>query len=76
VYAFYDEDFSFGELLKKHPEMGPDITDCLIGNLSRDFEPLFKAVRDFANVPEPLPHGAPLIAAAAEPAVTSGESAS
>lgn len=76
VYAFYDEDFSFGELLKKHPEMGPDITDCLIGNLSRDFEPLFKAVRDFANVPERLPHGAPLIAAAAEPAVTSGESAS
>jgi flavin-dependent dehydrogenase len=60
VYAFYDEDFSFGEVLKKYPEMGSDITDCLIGNLSRDFEPLFKAVREFADVPEPLPQGGQL----------------
>lgn len=80
VYAFYDEDFSFGELLKKHPELGPDLTDCLIGNLSRNFEPLFKAVREFADVPEPLPHGAPFIEAGveagAEPAMTSGVSVS
>ena len=37
VYAFYDRDFSFAKLLKEHPELGPDLTDCLIGNLSRDF---------------------------------------
>ena len=42
VYAFYDHGFSFGDLLKEHPQLGPDLTDCLIGNLSRDFEPLFE----------------------------------
>lgn len=60
VYAFYDESFSFGRLLKKHPHLGPDVTDCLIGHLSRDFEPLFQAVAEFADVPEALPHGRPL----------------
>jgi len=63
VYAFYDRGFSFGDLLKEHPDLGPDLTDCLIGNLSRDFEPLFNAVAKFAAVPDPLPHGRPLIAA-------------
>jgi flavin-dependent dehydrogenase len=66
VYAFYDEDFSFAKLLKEHPDLGPDLTDCLIGNLSRDFEPLFKAVAEFADVPEALPHGGPLASAGAE----------
>jgi hypothetical protein len=35
------------------------MTDCLIGNLFRDFQPLFDAVARFAAVPEPLPHGKP-----------------
>ena len=80
VYAFYDQDFSFGKLLKEHPELGPDLTDCLIGNLSRDFEPLFRAVAEFADIPEPLPHGGPLVDAGAEaggePVVTSEVSVS
>ena len=60
VYAFYDHGFSFADLMKEHPELSPDLTDCLIGNLSRDFEPLFKAVSKFAAVPDPLSHGRPL----------------
>ena len=36
------------------------MTDCLIGNVFRDFKPLFDAVAEFAKVPEPLPHGKPL----------------
>ncbi len=60
VYAFYDESFSFGKLLKKYPDLNQDVTDCLIGNLSRDFEPLFRAVAEFADVPAALPHGRPL----------------
>ena len=63
VYAFYDHGFSFADLMKEHPELSPDLTDCLIGNLSRDFEPLFKAVSKFAAVPDPLSHGRPLAAA-------------
>ncbi len=76
VYAFYDRDFSFAKLLKEHPELGPDLTDCLIGNLSRDFEPLFRAVAEFADVPEALPHGGPLVETGREPIVTSEVSVS
>ena len=76
VYAFYDQDFSFGKLLKEHPELGPDLTDCLIGNLSRDFEPLFRAVAEFADVPEALPHGGPLVETGKQPVVTSEVSVS
>src|SRR5688572_19929231 len=64
VYTFYDQAFSFGTFIKKYPNLAGDLTDCLMGNLFIDFEPLFKAVEDFARVPPPLPHGAPLVAAA------------
>ncbi len=57
VYAFYEETFSFGKLLRSHPDLRGDLTDCLIGNLSHDFRPLFKAVDEFARVPEPLQYG-------------------
>ena len=73
VYAFYDQDFSFGKLLKGHPELGPDLTDCLIGNLSRDFEPLFTAVAEFADVPEALPHGGPFVETGRESVVITSE---
>lgn len=61
VYAFYNEDFRFGDLLMKYPDLRPALTDCLIGNLDRDFEPLFTAVAEFAELPQPLPHGRPLV---------------
>jgi flavin-dependent dehydrogenase len=62
VYAFYDEEFSFRDLIKKHPDLHGDLTDCLIGNLYKDFDPLFEAVEEFASVPKPLEHGLPLVA--------------
>jgi hypothetical protein len=63
VYAFYDQAFSFRAFIKKYPELAGDMTDCLIGNLFIDFDPLYKAVADFAKVPAPLSHGAPLVEA-------------
>jgi flavin-dependent dehydrogenase len=66
VYAFYDDAFSFGKLFRKYPDLRSDTTDCLIGNLFRDFDPLFKAVAEFADVPKPVPHGAPLTTASKE----------
>ncbi len=57
VYAFYDRTFSFGKVLRKHPQLRGDLTDCLIGNLYRDFDPLFDAVAEFADVPRPLDYG-------------------
>ncbi len=61
VYAFYNRAFSFREFITEYPHLKGDMTDCLIGNLFRDFQPLFDAVAKFAAVPEPLPHGKPLI---------------
>jgi flavin-dependent dehydrogenase len=59
VYAFYNPEFSFREFITAFPHLRGDMTDCLIGHLFRDFEPLFKAVATFAAIPEPLPHGQP-----------------
>ena len=59
VYAFYDEAFSFGRVFRKYPDLRSDVTDCLIGNLFRDFGPLFKAIGEFAAVPQELDYGRP-----------------
>ena len=57
VYAFYDDKFSFGDLIKSHPQVREALTDCLIGDLSRDFSELFEAAQDFAELPSELAHG-------------------
>ena len=61
VYTFYDLEFSFRKFIDHYPHLHGDVTDCLMGNLFRDFNPLFEAVASFASVPEPLEHGQPLI---------------
>jgi flavin-dependent dehydrogenase len=60
VYTFYEDSFSFGQVLKKHPHLQGDLTDCLIGHVERDYDELFAAVAEFAQVPDALPHGRPL----------------
>ena len=62
VYTFYDHEFSFRKFLNHHPDLNDDLTECLMGNLFRDFDPLFEAVAKFAKVPPPLSHGKPLFA--------------
>jgi flavin-dependent dehydrogenase len=61
VYAFYDTAFSFGTLIRKDPALSGDVTDCLIGNLSRDFSSLFAAVGEMIEVPTELEHGKPVM---------------
>ena len=61
VYAFYNENFSFRELTDKYPDLAGDITDCLSGDVNKDFSRLFNSVAEFAPVPEPLPYGTPLV---------------
>ncbi len=63
VYTFYDHEFSFRTFINHYPDLNSDLTECLMGNLFRDFDPLFKAVAEFAKVPEPLAHGNPLVEA-------------
>ena len=59
VYAFYDENFSFRELTDKYPDLAGDVTDCLSGDVNKDFTRLFAAVAEFAEVPDVLPYGTP-----------------
>ena len=60
VYVFYNQTFSFRQFINEFPTLKGDITECLMGNLFRDFRPLFDAVSRCAAVPEPLQHGKPL----------------
>ena len=58
VYAFYDRNFSFGRMLKAYPQHRGQLTDSLIGDLfDPDFAELHAAMREFAELPEPLEHG-------------------
>ena len=57
VYAFYEENFNFAEFLKDHPQYQHALTDCLIGNLWRNFDEFFAEMSNYMLVPEPLPHG-------------------
>ncbi len=42
VYAFYNPDFSFGKVIKKYPDAAGEITDCLSGDVNKDFTQLWK----------------------------------
>lgn len=57
VYAFYAEDFSFKQLFMKYPHLKGAVTDCLIGNLDRDFTELNNALCEFLMLPEAIQHG-------------------
>ena len=59
-YAFYSENFSFSDLVKKHPDIAGDVTDCLSGDVNKDFTHLFNCVEDFCEVPKSLDLGRPL----------------
>lgn len=60
VYAFYHPDFSFRALTNKYPDLVGDITDCLSGDVNKDFTRLYAAVAEFVPVPEPLALGLPV----------------
>ena len=58
VYAFYDDGFSFGKMIKAHPTQRGRLTDCLIGDLFElDFTDLHRAMREFAELPSELAYG-------------------
>ena len=63
VYAFYNQNFSFRLVTDKYPELADDITDCLSGDVNKDFTKLFTAVGEFCELPSALPYGHPKSAA-------------
>ena len=62
VYAFYNPDFSFREVIKRFPDAAGAITDCLSGDVNKDFSVLWSQIREFVPLPEDLPYGEPLAA--------------
>jgi flavin-dependent dehydrogenase len=65
VYAFYNPKFSFRALTNKYPDAAGSVTDCLSGDVNKDFSGLWRQIGEFAPLPEPLPVGEPLAAGAA-----------
>jgi flavin-dependent dehydrogenase len=59
VYAFYDPNFSFRVLADKYPDLVGAVTDCLSGDVNKDYSQLWTAVREFAALPEAMPCGEP-----------------
>jgi flavin-dependent dehydrogenase len=60
VYAFYEPNFSFGKLTDKYPDLADEVTDCLSGDVNKDFSKLWAGIREFAPLPDDLPVGQPL----------------
>jgi flavin-dependent dehydrogenase len=70
VYAFYNPKFSFRTLTNKYPDAVGSVTDCLSGDVNKDFSVLWRQIEEFVPLPEPLPVGAPLAGAAQASAVS------
>jgi len=64
VYAFYDPEFSFRELTDKYPDSVDEVTDCLSGDVNKDFSRLWRRISEFVRLPQALPVGEPLLTSA------------
>jgi flavin-dependent dehydrogenase len=55
VYAFYNEEFSFGKFLQRHPEHRNQIINILIGNVFKEgIDDVYEPMSEFAEIPPPL----------------------
>ena len=62
VYAFYDPEVLLQGRHQRYPEAAGEITDCLSGDVNKDFTPLWSKIREFVPLPDDLPYGVPLVA--------------
>lgn len=60
VYAFYNPAFSFREVIKAHPEAAGMMTDCLSGDLNKDYSRLWQCISELVPLPGDLPYGVPM----------------
>jgi flavin-dependent dehydrogenase len=68
VYAFYKPGFGFKEVIDRHPEAASLLTDCLSGDVGKDFTQLWAWLEEIVDLPDDLPCGAPLEESAGTPA--------
>jgi flavin-dependent dehydrogenase len=65
VYAFYHPKFSFRTLTNKYPGAVGSVTDCLSGDVNKDYSELWRQIEEFVPLPAALAVGDPLNAASA-----------
>jgi len=70
VYAFYHHKFSFRTLTNKYPDATGLVTDCLSGDVNKDYSQLWQWISEFVPLPEELPVGEPLVSAPGEAVAT------
>ena len=57
VYAFYTKDFSFGQFMRRFPQLKKNLVDLLIGDV---FKPEVNQIFDTMSREIPLPDPVPL----------------
>lgn len=60
VYAFYTPEFSFKDIVMRYPDAAGSITDCLSGDVNKDFSKLWSQIREVVPLPDDLPYGEPM----------------
>lgn len=63
VYAFYNPKFSFGKLIRNHPDAAGAVTDCLSGDVNKDYSELWDQIREIVPLPDDLLLGGPHVPA-------------
>ncbi len=54
VYEFYAPNFSFKDVVMKYSDAAGEITDCLSGDVNKDFTRLWDRIREFVPLPDDL----------------------
>lgn len=60
IYAFYHPAFSFSKVARAHPGARDLITDCLSGDVNKDFSQLWEWIGNYVPLPDAVPCGEPL----------------
>ena len=60
VCAFYSEGFTFKALIDRFPNLAGDVTDCLSGDVNKDYTSLHEAIATMVSIPKKLELGMPL----------------
>jgi flavin-dependent dehydrogenase len=60
VYAFYTKGFSFGQFMRKHPELKRNLVELLIGDVFRpEVNRIFQTMAQEVSLPDPVPLQSP-----------------
>lgn len=55
--CLYNPEFSFGKLIRNHPDAGGAVTDCLSGDVNKDYTELWDQICEIVPLPDDLAVG-------------------